>query len=215
METGVTVVETSSARPMLDLPYHEKITAASGMANLLNTIIRKQKFFQVIQGKEFVKVEGWITLGSLLGITPREKSVTELADGSYIAEIELVRVDTGRIIGGASALCSVDEKRWGNADKYARRSMSVTRATGKAYRISFGWIIGLAGFETCNAEEMPEQVTVTPSEDVYQGTPDQKSKLTAYLKSAGFSDEKTQRVLAKMTGKTKDRLQEVMAECST
>jgi hypothetical protein len=209
METGVTVVETSSARPMLDLPYHEKIAAASGMANLLNTIIRKQKFFQVIQGKEFVKVEGWITLGSLLGITPREKSVTELPDGSYIAEIELVRVDTGRIIGGASALCSVDEKRWGNADKYARRSMSVTRATGKAYRISFGWIIGLAGFETCNAEEMPESPT---QEDVYTGTPEQKSKLTAYLKTAGFDDEKTQSVLTKMVGKTKDKLPEVMRD---
>jgi len=32
--------------------------------------------------------------------------------------------------------------------------MAATRATGKAYRLAFSWIINLAGYETTPAEEM-------------------------------------------------------------
>lgn len=219
METGLVTV--TSEKAFLDLGHRDKLSAATEMADLLKDLIRKQKFFQVIQGKEYVKVEGWITLGTLLGVIPREKSVRELTDGSFVAEVDLVRADSGNVIGGASALCSIKEKRWANADDYARRSMAITRATGKAYRVSFGWIIGLAGYEVCNAEEMPEIITIKKEEapkvvtiekedDTYQGTPDQKYKLTSYLKTAGYNDEKIQVVLAKMQGKKKDSLQEIM-----
>jgi len=210
METALVTV--SSEKSFLDLGHRDKLSAATEMADLLKDLIRKQKFFQVIQGKEYVKVEGWITLGTLLGVIPREKLVRELADGSFVAEVDLVRADSGNVIGGASALCSIKEKRWANADDYARRSMAITRATGKAYRVSFGWIIGLAGYEVCNAEEMPEVVTIQKEEETYQGTPEQKTKLTAYLKAAGYDDEKTQAVLTKMVGKTKDKLPEVMRD---
>ena len=49
------------------------------------------------------------------------------------------------------------ERRWNNADEYAVRSMAVTRATGKACRLSFSPIMALAGKATTPAEEMPEE----------------------------------------------------------
>ena len=38
----------------------------------------------------------------------------------------------------------------------ARRSMAQTRATGKACRLAFSWIMALAGYEPTPAEELPD-----------------------------------------------------------
>jgi hypothetical protein len=78
-----------------------------------------------------------------------------LEDGGYEAIVELVRIRDGMVIGRASALCGMDEKTWASRPEYARRSMAVTRATGKAYRLGYSAIIKLAGFEPTPAEEMP------------------------------------------------------------
>jgi len=133
----------------------EMLQKASDIATPLAKFIHERKLYSEMKGKKYVHVEGWATLGSMLGVLPKEKYVRELEDGSYEAYIELVNRHTGVVLGGASSICGVDEKRWGSADKYARRSMAITRATGKAYRISFGWIIKVAGYEATPAEEMP------------------------------------------------------------
>lgn len=132
----------------------ETIVFATELANALAPIIDKQGMFSTISGKRHVKVEAWLTLGAMLGITPRETGVKELHDGSFEAHVDLLN-QSGRVVGGASALCGVEEKRWATADRYARRSMAVTRATAKAFRIAFSWIVCLAGYETTPFEEMP------------------------------------------------------------
>jgi hypothetical protein len=106
----------------------------------------------VIQGKKFVGVEGWTTLAVMLGCVAREVSTTE-QDGIYIAIVELVRMSDGACISRASAECG-EEKPWNTRAKYARRSMAQTRATGKACRLAFSWIMSLAGYEVTPAEEM-------------------------------------------------------------
>ena len=45
---------------------------------------------------------------------------------------------------------------WSTRPRYARRSMAQTRATGKACRLAFSWIMALAGYEPTPAEEMPD-----------------------------------------------------------
>ena len=87
----------------------------------------------------------------------RSYSVVRLDDGSYEAVVELIRVTDGAIIGRASALCGMDET-WGTRQEFARRSMAITRATGKAYRLGFSWIMTLTGYEATPAEEMTEVV---------------------------------------------------------
>lgn len=132
---------------------------ATAIAEVLADVIKKQKLSTTIAGKEYVRYEGWNLMGAMLGYLPGEDEVKRLSDGSYEAHVTLYNVHTGLPLGkGSSSLCSVKESRWGKVDDFARRSMAITRAAGKAYRISFGWIIALAGYETTPEEEMPEDL---------------------------------------------------------
>jgi len=160
---------------------------ATEAANVLRDVIDKQKLYTLIQGKPHVRVEGWTTMGSFIGVLPHEKWVKELPDGSYEAMVELVRESDGRVLGAASALCSVEERRWKTADKNARRSMAITRATGKAFRLSFSWIMSLAGYEPTPAEEMhvPEQPHESES---YTGTAAQKRAVWEALKAGDLTE---------------------------
>jgi hypothetical protein len=153
----------------------ELVAGASEMATELAQVIQSQELFKMIQGKPHVMVEGWTTLATMLGVTAQEVSTIE-EDGVYIATVELVRMSDGAVVGRASAECgSPDEKDkygkpiWANRPRYARRSMAQTRATGKACRLAFSWIIKLAGYEATPAEEMPQGETPQEQPSVPQG----------------------------------------------
>jgi hypothetical protein len=133
----------------------EVLEQASRIATALAKVINDRKLYTNIQGKKYVRVEGWNTLGALLGVLPREVSARAGEDGSYEAVVELIRASDGMVIGRGSAVCSIDETNWKNRDAYARRSMAITRATGKAFRLGFSWIMTLAGYEPTPWEEMP------------------------------------------------------------
>ncbi len=213
MNTDLVVTEKPRQLAILDMAPPEKVVAVSQLATILTDIIEKQKLFTMIQGKKHVRVEGWATIGSFLGVYPREKGVTEQPDGSYVAEVELVRGDTGLVIGGASSLCSVQEKRWAGADAYARRSMAVTRATGKAFRLSFAWIAAMSGYEACPAEEMPEVIKVdAKTVEVYTGTPAELSALKAYLVNQGVHVDKHAAISEAMLGRPKADVSKVIKD---
>jgi hypothetical protein len=136
------------------------VAGAAELASQLAIVINKQNLATVIKGKRFVNVEGWTTLATMLGVTAREVCTVE-SEGIYIATVELVRMSDGACISRASAECgSADELDkygkpiWSNRPRYARRSMAQTRATGKACRLAFSWIMSLAGYEVTPAEEM-------------------------------------------------------------
>lgn len=171
------------ARPSIfNLEPAEQIKYAEKIASVLVDVIEKQGLYTNIQGRKYVKVEGWEVLGTFLGVLPRERLVTELPDGSFEAFVDLIRASDGVVIGGSSAVCGIDEKRWVSADRYARRSMAITRAVGKAYRTSFSWIISLAGYQATPAEEMPQ-------EEIYAETVEQKKKLADYAKVCGVTEK--------------------------
>lgn len=129
------------------------VSAASLMATALKSVVDGQKLYANIQGKKYVTVEGWTTLASMLGVFPCEVS-NEEKDGVYVSVVELRKAD-GSVVGRASAECGGEADRvWGSRDAYARRSMAATRATSKACRLSFSWIMTLAGYSSTPAEEM-------------------------------------------------------------
>jgi len=137
------------------------IQQATDIAAHLADIVESRKLYSLISGKKHVRVEGWTTLGAMLGVLPREVRVeyrpadpNEGQAEGYEAYVELVRVNDGAVIGGASAICTRAERNWQNRDEFAIRSMATTRATGKAYRLGFSWIMTLAGYEPTPAEEM-------------------------------------------------------------
>ena len=169
------------------------VVRATAMAKTLANIITEQNLYTNIQGRKYVNVEGWTTLGAMLGIFPREVSVKENENGDYEAEVELIRATDGAVVGRATSIVGMDEPTWAKRQRYARRSMSVTRATGKAYRLGFSWIMKLAGYEPTPAEEMPVEGTfkdVTPRpkkqgkpitrEDVLDAEPEYDFKTRPY-----------------------------------
>lgn len=144
----VTVVRADGPRDM--------IAMAADMATALKDIMERQRLYAVIQGKKFPQVEAWMVIARMDNVVAKEKSVHRNDDGSYEAETDLIRLSDGAIIGHGSALCGTpDDKPWNARPEPARRSMAVTRATSRAFRQQYSWIMALAGYEPTPAEEMP------------------------------------------------------------
>lgn len=168
----------------------DMVTKATEMADALAEIINRQNLFKVISGRKYVMVEGWTTLGAMMGIVPVEEYCQPLPEGAgFEAKVKLIRASDGGTVGAASAECARAENNWKDRDSYAVRSMSITRATGKAYRLSFSWIMKLAGFEATPAEEMdgmqPQHVAQSaPQPEKAQQTASPTGK-TVLLKELG------------------------------
>ena len=148
----------------------EQEAAMVDLANRVGKLIKERKlsmpFGRGPKKKDYVFVDGWEALCLLIGVTAREVRVEEVAlpnDGGNVfkATVELIRNSDGAVIGRGSSECGcVDEVDkdgnpiWADRPRYARKSMAITRATGKAIRICFSPIIKMAGYATTPAEEM-------------------------------------------------------------
>ena len=183
------------------------VAGAAELASQLAIVIKKQNLATVIKGKQFVNVEGWTTLATMLGVTAREVCTVE-SEGVYVATVELVRMSDGACISKASAECgSPDELDkygkpiWSTRPRYARRSMAQTRATGKACRLAFSWIMSLAGYEPTPAEEMipivesvagqePVVTVPAPIPEPTRITASQHKLLEAQIRDYGLDSER-------------------------
>lgn len=137
-------------------------------ATTLKQFIVEQKLFTNIKGKNYVEVEGWQFAGAATGTVPIVVSVEQIPTDSFIdaekkkpeikyrAEVELRRVIDDQKIGYGVAICSNKESKKVTFDEYAVASMAQTRATGKAYRNTFAWLMKIAGYEATPAEEADE-----------------------------------------------------------
>lgn len=130
----------------------------------LYTIMERtdRKTGEVTRSKH-VNAEGWALLGGAIGVVSRTVSTTRMEEGKgWSATVELVRVTDGAVVGRGDAMCGIDEGFWARNDEFARKAMSQTRAASRAYRMTYGWIMKLAGFEATASEEMPEGLTSKP-----------------------------------------------------
>jgi hypothetical protein len=127
---------------------------AKRVADALKVVLVEQRMIQNISGKEHVRVEGWQTLGAMLGVVP-VVAWTRRLDRGWEARCEAQTLD-GRVIGAGEAECMKDEARWRDADDYAVRSMAQTRATSKALSGPLRFVVTLAGYEATPAEEIPD-----------------------------------------------------------
>jgi hypothetical protein len=151
---------------------------ATKLARELARRIEKRQLYKTLGTKEpkkYVRIEGWSILGAMIGVAPVEefcdplKTPDDIAIG-YRAKVKLIRLTDGLQIGGASAICYLSEKEW-EAEAFATHSKTITRATSKAFRLSFAWIMTLAGFEATPAEEMYE---TEGSQEIAQDVTNQK-----------------------------------------
>jgi hypothetical protein len=145
----------------------QMIEQAVQIAKVLKDIAQQGNLISTISGREYMQVEAWTTLGTLVGCTPRvewSRPLTRLnPEGEeYVygweAAVEAVNA-SGAVVGRAEAMCTRDERTWKSRDDYATRSMAQTRAMGKALRMPLGWIAVLAGYSATPAEEMQESMS--------------------------------------------------------
>lgn len=113
-----------------------------------------------IQGKKFVKVEGWQSIAAAHGCIAEIEYVKE-ANIQGVNGIEacalLRRMSDGAIISRANGFVGQDEKSWATRGAYARYAMAQTRATSRVCRNAFAYVVVMmnAGLETTPAEEVP------------------------------------------------------------
>lgn len=161
------------------------IVVATSIADELAKIIKQKNLYKHIGNKDYVVVEGWNTLGAMLGVTAREREVHQIENG-WESYVELIRVSDGVVMGGASAICTRLENNWKSRDEFAVRSMTITRATGKAFRLSFSWIMALAGYEPTPAEEMDGII-----EGSFKDAPEKKQESKQKQNKAGVLNNKS------------------------
>lgn len=200
----VPVPASQGGQALYNLRPAAMVHHAAEMATALAAVIEKQGLYTMIQGKKYVRIDGWATLGMMLGFLPREVEVKEMENGDYEATVELCNVNNGQIVGRASALCGKDERRWANADRYARRSMATTRATGKAYRLGFAWILALAGYESTPLEEVSSDSQGSPPRTLAGFDPENPKHanlLKTELEKRDIPDEYWESIGRQMAGK--------------
>lgn len=164
------------------------IEEATDIANQLADIIKTKKLYKPIGAKSHVFVEGWTTLGALLGVFPYPESSVRLDredEIAYEASV-IVRTLDGVEVSKGEAICSSKEANWRNSDEYAIKSMATTRATSKAMRIPLGWVMVLAGYSATPAEEMMGKGFTQPktSQRVQQPAPGTKKRVVNRPKSS-------------------------------
>jgi hypothetical protein len=135
----------------------EIMQRTSEIATALKEFVKAQGLTVNIKGREYIEVAGWQMLGMMLGVSPVVQHTTAIQEG-WEARAEL-HDRSGRVVGAGEAECLTSEKDWKSRDDYARRSMAQTRAIGKAYRNTFGFIAQAAGYEVLPAEEAEGQPT--------------------------------------------------------
>lgn len=203
---------TVSRGDLTSMAPKQLVEVGTEIADALAPIVEKQKLYTMVGKGKHVNVEGWTTMGAMLGISPREREV-KYVDGDYEAYVELVSIRTGAIVGGASAICGKSDPTWSGRPRNAQRSMAITRATGKAYRLGYSWIMKLAGYESAPAEEMDHvHHTPQPAQSTFFNAKDKADIdwLKSQTEIALFDDVDKKKVALELHGKPRADLSRVI-----
>jgi hypothetical protein len=136
----------------------EVVRKATEAATVLADVVRRkpakgqEPMVLDIAGREFVRVEGWGLLGSMIGIFAVVEWTREV-DNGWEARV-VARTRDGAVVGAGESECLRSERLWAMRDDFALRAMAQTRATSRALRQPLGFVMKLAGFEPLAAEEM-------------------------------------------------------------
>jgi hypothetical protein len=173
-----------------------------------------------INGKQYPKIEWWTSVSASLGLFPRvlySKRLDRNGEVAYEAKVEVYR--NNQIIASGEAMCSNHEDRWQSADEYAIKSMAITRASGKAYRIPLSFLAVMAGLEVTPAEEMPREEQSQPAPEPLRtetqldelATTKQREAVRGLVdNNSVFPDEKRQIHMILEDGLTKDKATELL-----
>ena len=126
-------------------------------AKALTDVIEKKPKKVVFNGNTYLEFEDWQTLAKFYGATVKvtETKFVEFGEvKGFEAKAVVINVATGMEISGAEAMCLNDEPNWKKKPLFQLKSMAQTRASAKALRNVFAWVVVLAGYKPTPAEEM-------------------------------------------------------------
>jgi hypothetical protein len=148
METQLAV----SSGTQHQVSHHRQATEVASVCKEIVT-----RTAQNIQGRKYVRVEGWQSVANAFGCVASAKDV-ERTETGYRAIGQVRRMDTGAVICEAEGFVGDDERTWSKRDEYAKRAMAQTRAISRACRSAFAFVVTMmdAGLETTPAEEVPQ-----------------------------------------------------------
>lgn len=121
---------------------------------------------QSIQGRQYVRVEGWQSIAAAYGCVASSRDV-EAVKGGVRAIGELRRIADGHVIAVAEGFVGEDEPTWFGGivngktlpkrPEYAVRAMAQTRAISRVCRSAFAFVVTLIdkNLSTTPAEEVP------------------------------------------------------------
>jgi len=133
-----------------------------------------------IQGRKYVRVEGWQSIAAAYGCVASAKDVERVQNGVR-AIGELHRISDGAIIASAVGFVGEDEPVWfggevtqyGKTKKYVKRpdfaiqAMAQTRAISRVCRSAFAFVVVMidGNLSTTPAEEMAGVTTMVDEDD--------------------------------------------------
>ena len=140
---------------------------ASDVAGVCAEIVKRTAM--TIQGRKYVRVEGWQSIAAAYGCVASSKDVQRVA-GGVRAIGELRRASDGALIASAEGFVGEDEPVWfggevtqyGKTKKYTKRpdyaiqAMAQTRSISRVCRSAFAFVVVLidSNLSTTPAEEM-------------------------------------------------------------
>jgi len=149
---------------------------ATDVAGLCGEIVKKTAIN--IQGRKYVKVEGWMAIATAYGCVAGATNVQQV-HGGVAATGELRKISDGTLVATAEGFVGEDETTWFGGEKevrdkttqtgwatrkfpprqmYAIRAMAQTRAISRVCRSAFAHVVVLidTNLSTTPAEEIPD-----------------------------------------------------------
>lgn len=149
---------------------------ATDVAGVCGEIVKRTAI--TIQGKRYVKVEGWMAIATASGCVAGATNVQDV-DGGVSATGELRKISDGTLLATGDGFVGEDEPTWFGGEKkvrdkttetgwairelpprpmYAIRAMAQTRAISRVCRSAFAHVVVLidSNLSTTPAEEIPD-----------------------------------------------------------
>lgn len=163
-ETALALVEEAPAPQSLSMIDGPDPAAAMEYAQTVSTaiasVLKPGNGYIEMRGRKHVEAAGWQTIAAMTGHTCEiewSRPIDGMDHKSGFRTWEsraVVRDQSGRIVSTGESMASPAEGApWARAD-FSIRSMSQTRAMGRALSARMRYVVQLAGFQGAPAEEM-------------------------------------------------------------
>ena len=202
-------IESANGTALFSHDPEQAFVEAQRIVNVVAQRCTGPGYLVNIRGKQYPKIEWWTTVSASLGLFPQVLFAQRLDREDEIAyEAKVAVYRQNQIVASGEAMCSSKEERWSHADEYAIKSMAITRASGKAYRIPLSFLAVMAGLEATPAEEIP---VAEPTTNGDAATAPQIASITRLARDQRLTDDERMRIQGLLLdGMSKEKASSVM-----